>query len=242
MQVYRGKLRAALMAALDEGRMRLPADTTEAKLRGTFNKIGRLTLNVKMLPRYSSGRGVLTYLARYLRGGPINNKRLISVDSSNVRFHYHDYRDGKRKQMSLPTDQFIRRFLLHVPPPRMQVVRSFGLYASRKRDDLDRCHELLGIPEATAEAEVSWEALLERLGHAVESHCGICGEELVREKIPPQIRPPPVPLSGLLADQNYIAKVVQQKTSAEGLRPHLVLASGGQLLDNEMSAFTPHLR
>ena len=57
-----------------------------------------------------------------------------------VRFWYRDNRDedeaegrGRRKILALPVDEFLARLLEHVPPPRLQTVRPYGLYASSKQ-------------------------------------------------------------------------------------------------------------
>ncbi len=42
-----------------------------------LNRLGRIAWNVKLMERYEHGTGVATYLANYLKGGPIGNKRLI---------------------------------------------------------------------------------------------------------------------------------------------------------------------
>jgi hypothetical protein len=47
--------------------------------------------------------------------------------------------------MTLRTDEFIRRFLLHVLPRGFQRIRQFGLLANRRRrHQLARCRQLLG--------------------------------------------------------------------------------------------------
>ena len=38
------------------------------------------------MERYAHGAGVVTYLARYLRGGPIKNGRLVAYDGARVTF------------------------------------------------------------------------------------------------------------------------------------------------------------
>jgi hypothetical protein len=38
--------------------------------------------------------------------------------------------------MSLPIVEFLRRYLLHVPPPGTKVVRGYGLYAPTKQATL----------------------------------------------------------------------------------------------------------
>jgi putative transposase/transposase-like zinc-binding protein len=64
---------------------------------------------------------VLRYLARYTHRVAISNRRLIAHDDKGVTFKWKDYRiEGREryKVMTLAIDEFIRRFLIHSPPPR----------------------------------------------------------------------------------------------------------------------------
>ena len=52
--------------------------------------------------------------------------------------------------MTLSTDEFIRRFLLHVLPRGLQRIRQFGLLANRRRrHKLALCRTLLGTASPT---------------------------------------------------------------------------------------------
>jgi hypothetical protein len=60
---------------------------------------------------------VLAYLSRHAHRVAIANSRLIACDSAGVTFRWKDYRaEGRDRQkvMTLATDEFIRRFLIHV--------------------------------------------------------------------------------------------------------------------------------
>lgn len=68
----------------------------------------------------------------------ISNRRLIAFDEAGVTFRYKDYRrDGADRQrvMTLATDEFIRRFLLHVLPRGFHRIRHYGLLAGGSRKD-----------------------------------------------------------------------------------------------------------
>ena len=86
MIIFRAKLLDKLRVALSQGELRLPGGIRAAQLASQLNKLGRQSWNVKILERYSHGKGVATYLARYLRGGPISNRRLISCQNGQVTF------------------------------------------------------------------------------------------------------------------------------------------------------------
>jgi hypothetical protein len=69
---------------------------------------------------------VLAYLSRYTHRVAISNRRLITLDQHGVTFRYKDYcADGRAryKRMTLATDAFIRRFLMHVLPKGLHRIR-----------------------------------------------------------------------------------------------------------------------
>src|SRR5712692_12083179 len=68
---------------------------------------------------FRSPAQVLRYLSRYTHRIAISNRRLLSADQKGVAFKYKDYRiegPARYKTMTLATDEFIRRFLIHVLP------------------------------------------------------------------------------------------------------------------------------
>jgi hypothetical protein len=93
---------------------------------------------------------VLRYLARYTHRVAISNRRLIACDENGVTFKWKDYRvEGaeRYKTMTLATDEFIRRFLMHVLPSGFHRIRYYGLLASGKRaENVARARELLAPP------------------------------------------------------------------------------------------------
>jgi len=107
-------------------------------------------------PPFSGPEAVLAYLSHYTHRVAISNRRLISLDNAGVTFRYKDYRrDGadRQRSMTLSTDEFIRRFLLHVLPKGFHRIRHYGLLASAGRKaNVARARELLAAP-APAEVE-----------------------------------------------------------------------------------------
>jgi Putative transposase len=89
---------------------------------------------------------VLKYLARYVAGAAISDSRLLSHSQGRVAFRAKNYRQGRRREtLSLPEQEFVRRFLLHVLPRGFVRVRYYGLLANTQRATMiARCRELLG--------------------------------------------------------------------------------------------------
>ena len=77
---------------------------------------------------------VLQYLARYTHRVAISNHRLVSLADGNVTFRWKDYAHGnKKRKMTVTTDEFLRRFLLHVLPRGFVRIRHFGFLSARRR-------------------------------------------------------------------------------------------------------------
>jgi hypothetical protein len=98
---------------------------------------------------FAGPEAVLAYLARYTHRVAISNSRLIAFDKDSVTFRYKDYRrDGADRQqvMTLATDEFIRRLLLHVLPRGFHRIRHYGLLAgSARKASLALARELLDV-------------------------------------------------------------------------------------------------
>jgi Putative transposase len=85
---------------------------------------------------FGGPEAVLAYLSRYTHRIAISNRRLIAFDGQGVTLRYKDYRrDGSDRQqvMTLATEEFIRRFLLHVLPKGFHRIRHYGFLASSAR-------------------------------------------------------------------------------------------------------------
>jgi hypothetical protein len=85
---------------------------------------------------FGGPEAVLAYLSRYTHRVAISNSRLLACDGAGVAFKYKDYRaNGRARQkvMRLTTDEFIRRFLIHVLSTGFHRIRHYGLFASGVR-------------------------------------------------------------------------------------------------------------
>ena len=93
---------------------------------------------------------VFAYLARYTHRIAISDSRITAFDGKTVSFrHRKSAEPGQKKPrygtMTVPTDEFIRRFLLHVLPEGMHRIRYFGILANGCRANTLNCaREALG--------------------------------------------------------------------------------------------------
>ena len=153
---------------------------------------------------------VLRYLARYTHRVAISNRRLIACDEKGVTFKWKDYRikgPERYKLMTLPTHEFIRRFLMHVLPQGFHRIRYYGLLTSQTRaKNIARVRQLLALPLIPVDAinaKASTSAQPDE-PKAPEHPCPCCGSRMViietflpgqqpNASRSPQHRPTPVP-------------------------------------------------
>jgi hypothetical protein len=107
---------------------------------------------------FAGPAAVLAYLSRYTHRVAISNRRLIALDGCTVTFRWKDYRAKGRtrhKTMTLGTDEFMRRFLLHVLPGGFHRIRHYGLIANAERkDNLAKARALLHVvPDANTQPQ-----------------------------------------------------------------------------------------
>jgi hypothetical protein len=129
-------------------------------------------------PPFAGPQQVLDYVGRYTHRVAISNDRILNIEDGQVRFRWKDYRDHSRqKTMTLTTDEFIRRFLLHVLPDGFQRIRYFGFLGNRyRKDKLTLCRQLLGMQDevATCEVSIDYRDLYEKLTGSSLRECPVC--------------------------------------------------------------------
>jgi DNA-directed RNA polymerase subunit RPC12/RpoP len=95
-------------------------------------------------PAVQGSETVLQYLGRYVHRVALTRSRIVSAGDDHIAFRYRPV-DGKAwRTMRLAHQEFLRRFLQHVPPPRTHKVRYYGLWAPGHRQGLQRAQSLLG--------------------------------------------------------------------------------------------------
>jgi len=122
-----------------------------------FEEISWVTY-IQKPPENSSPEHVVKYLARYMTGGPISDRRLASHEDGIVTF---SARTGKTHGGSDETEnveltgiEFVRRWSLHILPKGYTKTRRFGGYSNHHRQRyITECRELLDVVESNPAAE-----------------------------------------------------------------------------------------
>lgn len=145
---FRTLLTRSLRQAWREGTLTLPqrvlADSVALDL--LLARAGATDWVVYCKPPFGGPEQVLGYLANYTHRIAISNSRIVSFDGERVCFRYRDYAHGNaEKLLILDVDEFLRRFLLHVLPPRLVRIRYYGFLANRTRaQSINLARQLIG--------------------------------------------------------------------------------------------------
>jgi hypothetical protein len=189
-KLFQGLMLAKLLAAHKAGRLTFLGQHAHLAARKAFAAylapLRRINWYVYSKPPFGGPKAVLAYLSRYTHRVAISNRRLITFDQHGVTFRYKDYcADGREryKRMTLTTDEFIRRFLMHVLPKGLHRIRHYGLLARPScADNIARARELLAV--STPQDHDTEADIVDPIEPPNPSHpCPCCGGRMITIEI-----------------------------------------------------------
>lgn len=130
---------------------------------------------------------VIKYLGKYTHRIAISNYRIRSMTESTVTFSVKDYKNhGQWKELTIPGEEFIRRFLMHVPPKRFVRIRHYGLLSSRnKNKKVALCRNLLGCKKYLSRLKaLEAPAIIKLLYNKDICKCASCGGKIIPVQTP----------------------------------------------------------
>jgi putative transposase/transposase-like zinc-binding protein len=160
-RVFRGKFVAGLKTAFREGKIEFHGHLVPLAEPRAFASWLRLLFRhhwvVYAKRPFGGPEHALRYLGAYTHRVAISNHRLVALTDGNVTFRWRDSAHGNKKRlMTLPVDEFLRRFLLHLLPRGFVRIRNFGFLANRQRARLlPLCFSLLRGSETISAAATS---------------------------------------------------------------------------------------
>ena len=170
-KLFQGKVLGGIEQLWQSGQLVLPPALTDAGLQQVLVTAAGKQWNVRLLKQYRHGRGVVKYLARYVRGGPIKGRRVRAFDGQQVRLRTK----VAGADIRLAVAEFLRRWSEHVPLPGFHMVRAWGLYAATQRQPLEQCRLRLVQESAGMDLRLSQD---EPKADAPWEHCPICGRSM----------------------------------------------------------------
>jgi hypothetical protein len=197
-------IRAKFMEALEKAFLedRLPAQVHGLEGSVQFQRFTR-KLRRKKWVVYAKGsfggsQNAYHYLSRYTHRVAISNHRLVSLVEGQVIFRARDNsRPGQKRLVTTTAQEFIRRFLLHVLPPRFVKIRHYGLMAPcNAKTKLEKARALISRKEPlanddftrqkpdTASETKTWQDMLQGLTGIDLTTCPNCGQgRLIRYRL-----------------------------------------------------------
>ncbi|WP_333813822.1 IS91 family transposase [Muricomes intestini] len=149
-KVFRKKYLAELKNLWKEKKLKFYGSALKYRNHYAFKELINACYSMNWVPyckkTFNGAQSVIDYLGKYTHRIAISNHRIIRMDEETVTFSVKDYRnEGQWKELTLSGIEFIRRFLMHVPPKRFVRIRHYGLLCSRtKAKKLALCRNLLG--------------------------------------------------------------------------------------------------
>jgi hypothetical protein len=157
-----------------------PSGMSKQQCFNLLNKLGRVRWHADIEPAYEHANGIYKYVGRYIRRGPISEKRIVGYDGESVTIAYAHPDKHTHRSFSLKADTFIDRMLSHVPDKGTHVVRSYGLFHPNCRGKLDDARAQLGQEayEPLTELPHAHELLQRMFPDWDGNLCPHCGSEL----------------------------------------------------------------
>ena len=145
-KIFRARMMFLLREALSGKQIKIPEQWKNRDIAQELKQLAEKRDWVVHLEKSRlSPAKVVEYLGRYIQRVAISNHRIISIEGDKISFHFKDYADkGKKKTMTLPAMEFIRRFMQHILPEGFCKVRYYGILSIRNRKEkLEQCLVLL---------------------------------------------------------------------------------------------------
>lgn len=119
-----------LLSALKHGKM---GTVSETELKRLFKDLNNQRWVVAIQKGLHEPWKIIRYIGRYIKRSPITEQSIQSIDDGIVRFESKNSRGKLRRVVvALPSDEFLRRLLSHVPLEGFHMVRYYGAYQGKK--------------------------------------------------------------------------------------------------------------
>lgn len=149
-RLFKGKFLSGLKALHEAGKLCYKRGATKYRNRYEYQELMDICYGKNWVTdireSFAGAETVMNYLGRYTHRIAISNSRILRMDKKNVTFEVKDYKNGGAwKKLTLDGAEFIRRFLMHIPPKRFVRIRHCGILSNQnKRRLIPICRNLIG--------------------------------------------------------------------------------------------------
>ena len=165
-ETYRNLVTKKLITGLSSGQLKPP--TTQEECISLVEKLATREWRIFQSELYANGNGVIRYLAKHIKGMAVEERDIRRVTDEYIEVSSAS--NGKQSQTRLTPQEFVIRYLNHIPPKGLVMVRNLGLYSTRHIKETAELKKQL--------AEEKGIAVVEKKPEAKKIHCPVCGKEL----------------------------------------------------------------
>jgi hypothetical protein len=109
--------------------------------------------------------------------------RLLHYNGHKVVFEYFDHKTKSKQKMELEGEEFIERFVKHIPEKHFRMINYYGFLANRVRGEkLPIVYKLLGQEDKDSKP-ISYRELLIKTFGTDPLECILCGTKMVLTKL-----------------------------------------------------------
>lgn len=132
----------------------------------------------------SNFKQIVRYLGNYFKRPPIAESKLRHFDGNEVIFKYLDHVTNTYHSLVLSTEQFIARFVQHIPDENFRMLRYYGFLSNRTRGNLlPIVYKLLNQEKLNQKSLPGFVELMQKNFGFNPLKCILCGHQLVLSSI-----------------------------------------------------------
>lgn len=144
-----------------------------------LNRLYRKTWIVNCAKPSSDHKHNVNYLGRYTKRPPIAESKLRHYDGTEVTFKYLDHTTKTYRNFTMSIEQFIARFIQHIPDIGFRMIRYYGFLANRVRGTLlPLVYQLLGQTVNKEKPAPTYAQLMMKNFNVNPLVCILCGKPL----------------------------------------------------------------
>ncbi len=187
-KVFKGKFLSGLKDLHKDGKLCYAGEAEKYRNHYEYQELINLCFQKNWVTdireSFAGAESVMHYLGRYTHRIAISNGRILRMDEKSVTFRVKDYRNGAVwKELTLDGVEFVRRFLMHVPPRRFVRIRHYGLLSNQKKRRLiPLCRNLIGCREFLRRFRKDDKVRAIRILYKIDvTKCPKCGDTMCYE-------------------------------------------------------------
>ncbi len=128
----------------------------------------------------SDHKQTVAYLGRYFKRPPIAESKLRHFDGHSVTLKYLDHSTKTYRDFQFTAEEFVGRFVQHIPDAGFRMIRYYGLLANRVRGKLlPIVYALLGQKVNDAPSPPTYVQLIQKNFKFNPLLCILCGHQLI---------------------------------------------------------------